>query len=225
MKCNNCGFVNESGALKCIKCNSPLSKSAPDSHEQKQGTSVDEIGPAENQKIFKTLLGEQAREKFIDRPGNFESAAPKEQHHSAPKECPHCGYQLMVAARICPNCNEEVTGGTKNPIKESKPSANFKGTIDPYSQKGFILRPIVNGSPAKEGLQFNGGTTSLNRDNTIKDNMTITSKTQAEIILDNGEWFIVDKSEKQTTFVRPGQPIKLNKGDIILLGDTKFIFE
>jgi hypothetical protein len=55
--------------------------------------------------------------------------------------------------------------------------------------------------------------------------MTITSKEQAEIKLENGDWYIVDKSEKKTTFVRPDAAIKLKKGDIILLGDTKFIFE
>ncbi len=55
--------------------------------------------------------------------------------------------------------------------------------------------------------------------------MTITSKEQAEIRLENGEWFLIDKSEKQTTFLRPGEPLKLRKGDIILLGDTKCIFE
>ncbi|MFN9710033.1 MAG: FHA domain-containing protein, partial [Bacteroidota bacterium] len=65
----------------------------------------------------------------------------------------------------------------------------------------------------------------LKRENTLKYNMKINSKEQAEIVLENGEWYIIDKSEKQTTFVRPGSLTKLNKGDIILLGDTKFIFE
>ena len=87
------------------------------------------------------------------------------------------------------------------------------------------MRPIVNGEPAKAPLVFDSSKAVLNRDNTIKDNMTITSKEQAEIKLENGEWFIVDKSEKQTTFVRPAGAMKLNKGDVILLGDTKFIFE
>jgi hypothetical protein len=242
MKCNNCGWSNKPEFSKCEKCNSVLSEfsdsSSPvnsnsqsdDSNykgtikgQQPNGGFIDQEPAAylyKNENIAGTLRAEQAREPFIDRP----VAAPQSQNM---KECPdeNCKYPLAPGTQYCPQCNRDVYMMQSSKKTPSSPPSNFKGTIDPYSRKGFSLRPIVNGEPAKAPLVFESNKAAINRDNTIKDNMTITSKVQAEIKLENGEWFIVDKSEKQTTFVRPSAAMKLNKGDIILLGDTKFIFE
>lgn len=244
MKCTNCGFKNEPNKSNCIKCNSPL---IMDQHRNianersKQdiaGTIVDQQAQEpyvdasssnpktlESKELAKTLMGEQPREGYIDR-----SAGRDYSNHINAKEinimeCNHCNYRLMPGATFCPNCNKEVNIAQGNLGASSKKPSAFAGTIDPYSRKGFTLRPVINGEAAKEGLEFNGSSAILNRENTIKDNMTITSKEQAEIVLENGEWYIVDKSEKKTTFVRAGNKIKLNKGDVVLLGDTKFIFE
>ena len=59
----------------------------------------------------------------------------------------------------------------------------------------------------------------------IKRNNTITSKVQAVFECINGVWYLVDQSEQQTTFVLANQPIALKKGDILLMGNRKFIFE
>jgi len=244
MKCTNCGFKNESNKSHCIKCNSPLIMDQP--AEIGEGRSVQDITGTivgqqadgsyvdvssshqeglESKGIAKTIMGDQPREKYIDRPAGTDHSKHIKAQEITIMECNHCNYRLMPGATICPNCNQEVNAGQGNKDNSSNKSSAFARTIDPYSRKGFTLRPIVNGEPAKEGLEFNGGSAKLNRENTIKDNMTITSKEQAEIVLENGEWYILDKSEKKTTFVQAGNKIKLNKGDIVLLGDTKFIFE
>jgi uncharacterized OB-fold protein len=244
MKCTNCGFKNESNKSHCIKCNSPLIMDQP--AEFGEGRSVQDIAgtivdlqaqesyvdaSSSNPKTFeskglaRTLMGEQPRERYIDRPAGTDYSNHIKDQEIYIMECNHCNYRLMPGATFCPNCNKEVNVVQGNLGASSKKPSAFAGTIDPYSRKGFTLRPVINGEPAKEGLEFNGGSAILNRENTIKDNMTITSKEQAEIVIENGEWYIVDKSEKKTTFVRAGNKIKLNKGDIVLLGDTKFIFE
>jgi uncharacterized OB-fold protein len=232
MKCTNCGFANNSERSVCEKCNTPLVQKKSVSSEQEEISrdvisktivGQDAQAHAEGQKISKTLLGEQAREKFIDRP--WENDIPKRENGGelSEKECPQCKYRLIPGSPLCPQCNYDLSLNQNNMPKNESPK--FSGTIDPYSRKSFTLRPIVNGEAAKEVKEYDGGSVVLNRENTLKDNMTITSKEQAEIVLENGEWYIIDKSEKQTTFVRPGSLTKLNKGDIILLGDTKFIFE
>jgi len=246
MKCNNCGWSNKPELSKCEKCNSVLSESSGSSShgykspqpndsiyqgtikgQQANGGFIDQE-PAgynsKNENIAGTLRAEQAKEPFIDRPVSAPVASSQNQNL---KECPdeNCRYPLTPGSQFCPQCNKDVNQMQNSKNAPSPQTSNFKGTIDPYSRKGFSLRPIVNGEPAKAPLVFDSSKAVLNRDNTIKDNMTITSKEQAEIKLENGEWYIVDKSEKKTTFVRPDGAIKLKKGDIILLGDTKFIFE
>ena len=57
------------------------------------------------------------------------------------------------------------------------------------------------------------------------ENNTITSKTQAIFEFRDGEWYITDKSDQQTTFIRASGAVKLEKGDIILMGNRKFIFD
>jgi hypothetical protein len=246
MKCNNCGFSNKPELSRCEKCNSVLSESSSSSSQdysspqskdssyqgtikgqQASGGFIDQesIGiNVSNENIAGTLRAEQAREPFIDRPVSAPFVPIQNQSLS---ECPYenCKYPLAQGTQFCPQCNRDVYQLENSKSNPTPQNSNFKGTIDPYSRKGFSLRPIINGEPAKAPLVFDTSSAVLNRENTIKDNMTITSKEQAEIKLENGEWYIVDKSEKQTTFVRPSSAMKLNKGDIILLGDTKFIFE
>ena len=245
MKCNNCGWSNKPELSRCEKCNSELSESSGSSSQfnnspqtndssyqgtitgpQPNGGFIDQESNAypKNENIAGTLRSEQPKEPYIDRPVSAPVVASQNQNLS---ECPdeNCKYPLAPGTQICPQCNRNVYQIQNSKSAPSPQTSNFKGTIDPYSRKGFSLRPIVNGEPAKAPLVFDSSKAVLNRDNTIKDNMTITSKEQAEIRLENGEWYIIDKSEKQTTFVRPAGAMKLNKGDIILLGDTKFIFE
>ena len=239
MNCSNCGFNNDPSNKRCIKCNEEIfshekngNNSVPSHHnarkldgQQAQESLVDQSANDSNNNsannYAKTLLGDQAKESYIDRPVSTQQNSKNEEGLI---NCPTCGYQLISSAKFCPNCNDEIKVASKHSVPIIKKSQDFKGTIDPFSRKGFSLRPIVNGEPGAHSLEF-GGTTELNRENTITDNLTITSKVQAEIKLENGEWFLTDRSEKKTTFIRAGEPLKLNKGDIILLGDTKFIFE
>lgn len=111
-------------------------------------------------------------------------------------------------------------------------AGGFKGTIDPSRQPatdasgGFTMNPVnKDGEPAKAPLQFTGAEVVLNRDNVDPGNPSITSKEQACIMQIDGAWHIVDRSALETTFVRVGTPHKLSKGDVILLGNRKFIFD
>jgi hypothetical protein len=116
--------------------------------------------------------------------------------------------------------------GDANPVNRvNRNEKALSGTIDPYSRKGFSLRPIVNGVPSSTILDFGENSVRLNRSNTLSDNMSITSKAQAEITNKDGVWTIIDHSESKTTFVHAGEPREIRKGDIIVMGDTKFIFE
>jgi len=64
----------------------------------------------------------------------------------------------------------------------------------------------------------------LNRSNLDPGNSSITGKVQAELTYEDGTWRMKDRSELQTTFLLASTPTPLKDGDILLLGDRKFIF-
>jgi hypothetical protein len=133
----------------------------------------------------------------------------------------------MSASTFCPNCNEPIKS-PEMPQHVQRPPARkpaIEGTIDPFRKTGFSLRPIVNGVPSSIVIEFSENQVKLNRGNTLQENMTITSKVQAEIIHKDGVWTIQDHSDAKTTFVQAAEPKEIRKGDIIVMGDTKFIFE
>lgn len=69
-----------------------------------------------------------------------------------------------------------------------------------------------------------GDNHELNRENLDPDNQTITSKVQAQLICEDGQWYIQDKSSQHTTFVYAGEKTAIKDGDVILMGNRQFVF-
>ena len=65
----------------------------------------------------------------------------------------------------------------------------------------------------------------LNRENTEQDNRTITSKEQAELICEDGKWYVLNRSELGSTYLEANRKLALEPGDVIVLGDRRFKFE
>jgi hypothetical protein len=79
----------------------------------------------------------------------------------------------------------------------------------------------VSASP----LSFSGEEVVLNRANTEPNNITITSKAQAMLTCEDKHWFIQDLSELKTTYLYVSEKTELKPGDIIVLGDRRFLFD
>ena len=123
---------------------------------------------------------------------------------------------------------------TTTPFSNKKgQKAVVEGTIDPFrSDQTSIgiawLRPVAReGEPEQAPISLAGSVQPLavNRAVLEPENNTITSKVQATFEFRDGEWYITDGSDQQTTFVRAAGPVKLEQGDIILMGNRKFIFD
>lgn len=164
--------------------------------------------------------------------------------------CAQCGFPLRPGAVKCPKCGAPVNGVSPAPSNKTivspadyTPQAdiksaafkNFKatsGTVNPYVD-GFdvepicILKPIKRSNERKEleSLELDGAETILKRSNTDPDNVTIATETQAVITHEGDKWFITDKSETHTTFVRASGKIELENGSIVLLGNRLFEFQ
>lgn len=78
---------------------------------------------------------------------------------------------------------------------------------------------------AYQPISYSGETISLNRANTDPNNNTITSKVQAVLTHDEEGWYIEDRSELRSTFIRADRKRKLESGDVIELGNRLFEFK
>ncbi len=227
MRCNNCGWDNPSTSMRCEKCNAP-----------QKGSMVQETNhgspDASSGNLNETIKGARPSGPYIDAPNeSVKSGAP-----GAAASCPFCGYPNSAGAVKCISCKKPLknndsedehrgnrkTGG--DPLKTTPPGR--METETPWSRRNsqkFSLKQLTTENQVKQTLDYSGEKVILNRDNTIPNNSTITSNQQAVIFNKEGKWFITDKSSLQTTFIRPGSPVEIKKGDIILLGDSRFEFD
>lgn len=128
----------------------------------------------------------------------------------------------------------------KATIVENKAAQDVKDakkTVNPYANlqhrqptvEAYCAIEPVPDSPAEAGrlkkFEFDKQQVVLRRENTEPGNSSITSKEQAVLTFENGAWYVEDKSAFQTTFVRAGRKLQLQDGDMILLGDRKFVFK
>ena len=96
---------------------------------------------------------------------------------------------------------------------ETKPHCSL--TIIPEEEENILPKRF----------EYEGNSIILNRENTEMSNRTITSKEQAEIVFDDGHWYLLDRSMLQTTYIQVNRKIEIIPDDIIVLGDRRFKFE
>lgn len=221
MRCKNCGWPNESNVSHCVKCNAPLQGSMVDSNlEMKQ--------PFEDSDIIKSTIRESSGN---DNTGNNQDCPPK--------SCPHCGYPVVSSMSECPICHTalDVKGGAQGFIGNRIPNGGRQaagrpvgGTINPWAVPNdgsfCTLRriPWQKEQVIYEPVSYSGDEIVLNRANTDANNNSITSREQAALLHENGEWFIENRSDLQTTLLRVDRRIKLEDGDVIMLGNRMFEF-
>ena len=212
MRCKNCGWENPAGNTKCEKCNASLKGATTDEDE-----SVPRPAPGN---LNKTVFEGSAQEG---------AGAANESN-----VCPQCGYPIRKNETSCPQCDysfvdikfteresayKDVPKDIKKTVSpwevSSMPSCTL--TMIPANEKETINSPVVS---------LTGETIILNRDNTERNNQTITSKEQAELTFENDKWYICDKSSMQSTYMYVGtEKRELKPGDIIMLGNRRFEFK
>lgn len=238
MRCKNCGWENPNGLNKCEKCHSQLTMNGLEDKPTNQVSERMKSTVAEN-----VIFEDKAQNPVpITCPqcgypvSNHFSYCPNCNHKLTEKNekqgaiCKSCGAHISVDAKYCSACGTptskespvhphiERTGlGTRmgGPSAFAK-AANTFCTLKPIPWEG----ERVNYNP----ITFSGDVIVLNRSNTDANNNTITSREQAVLTYENGSWFIENKSELKTTYIRINGRVKLNDGDIIILGNREFEF-
>lgn len=239
MRCNNCGWENNPSNMKCEKCNAPLKGSMIDNSSQvNQGNN----SSTDNRPLRGTLNEKDAFNNGSNSSGiNIGKGNTKCNNCGYPVSpnmniCPSCGSRLSNVGgnvtpqgKVCSNCGNALAAGDQFCPKCGRPTK--MGTINSGPQAGtgsfFTLRPIPWDAETVQyqPVSYSGKIVSLNRANTDANNNSITSKVQAVISNVNGEWFIEDKSSYQSTLIHVRGKVKLQDGDIIVMGNRKFEFK
>ena len=213
MRCKNCGWENPDNLTRCEKCNAPLEP-------------VSSPAP--------TAVTPQSFNRTVNEAAVFPGSPSQEG-----TRCPECGYPMRPGVTVCPNCHygaTEVERPAQRPAarpanptpKQVKPSPG-QGTVNPWVQVApankCVLEPIAqDGIENPASLRLKGDVHELNRANLDPENQTITSKIQACLTCEDGQWFIEDKSAQHTTFVYAGGKTALKDGDVVLMGNRQFVF-
>lgn len=244
MRCRNCGWENPAGKQKCEKCNAPLSGSMIDDSDS--FARKDSIAESLRGTIPESGSGSlsQMGEATDNIPSNCTDCGYPVS--TVMKVCPNCGKKLRDKAVVgvpegkqkCSKCGELASVGAKycsmcgNILSKDNPhSKPFGGTVNTWEvpQQGTFctLKPIAwrGEEISYHPVSYSGTAISLNRANTDPNNNTITSKEQAVLIREGSSWFIEDRSEQHTTFIRVGKRMKLENGDVIVLGNRLFEFK
>lgn len=175
----------------------------------------------------------------------FETSGANNISGGGEQTCPKCGYPISPSMNYCPNCDTPLHAGVP-PVQAPQPApAQARPHVHPQptpqGQKfstvmgapimaavgNFCtLRPIEwQGETVKYNpVTYSGDAILLNRANTDANNPTITSKEQAILSCEDGEWYIENRSELRSTYIRVNGKIRLQKGDIIILGNREFEF-
>lgn len=90
---------------------------------------------------------------------------------------------------------------------------------------GFKLVPADNYDGKAKEISFKSDNVILNRENIDPENITLNSEGHASLSCEDGEWFISNLSPTQTTYICTGRKIKIEPGDVIIVGNRRFIFQ
>ena len=246
MRCNNCGWNNADDVTHCVKCNSPLAAGGG----SRQGTVAgrqDELQEAPGRAAASGLAAPGVAETRRDHSGSAETlrgAPAGGDVGDLSKElitCPACHYPASSKVETCPMCGAALRSGTvlrpgnAGPSAQATPSMQpGEGTVDPFRQPQqpeapppmLFLERVGRPEEASKLLPFTaiGDQVHVNRQTLDDNNFTITSRLQASFVFKENKWWLVDKSDLKTTFIQVKEPVELKDGDIVLMGDRRFIF-
>ncbi len=250
MRCKNCGWPNKPSEITCVKCNSPLSSDNDDVDFVGRDDMSQSSRPLNKTVLEDDVFGTDElnnnRQNFNQtRTENAEALTqcPKCGYplRAGVDKCPNCKFQITNTNQSNQNNvevqtrkdlgNQDTYHRPTRMVSGNGAKGNFRGTINPYMmnmevEPTFVLKPIKRMEERRdfEEQEYEGKQVVLNRDNTERNNQSITSRQQAVISNNDGHWYIEDKSEQRTTFVQAAQKIELHDGDIILLGNRLFEF-
>ncbi|MCM1036126.1 MAG: FHA domain-containing protein [Bacteroides sp.] len=203
MRCKNCGWPNDDGVARCVKCNASLS----------------------------ALPGGQAAPSAVSDSGVSLNATLREAPadgcaSEAPDGCAKCGYPLSAGMKVCPVCHAPVAANAAAAAGDTNLGATVNPWAAPTDTPDCTLEciPWQTETAGYAPVRYAGPSVVLSRANTDAANNTITSREQALLLYEDGRWYIENRSDMHTTLLRVDRRLPLEDGDVIVLGNRMFKF-
>lgn len=156
-------------------------------------------------------------------------------------KCPSCGFYPLrnevSAAHPCPNCGTTGDVSAAAPASPTyQPASGHQmqkaaganktmrlGDLSPEEEAKPEFRLTEERSQAIK--EFMGAEVSVNRDNLDAGNMSISGQEHATFVLEDGKWYLNDKSSNGATFIQLTGKVELTDGTKILMGNRIYTFE
>ena len=200
--CTPCGTENPSDAMECSCCHRVRSVQMNDESSENDSR--------EQRKTIVRTAGINQLEPGLTRKGSAN------QRQNAPRE-------TIVSHSTHLDQREEKRVERQPTVRGG---IGFHKAVAPSIPKCSLTLIPEEGEDVKSMKHdYEGETVILNRGNTEPTNRTITSKEHAVLTYKEGGWFIEDKSTFETTFIKVMGKKELQDGDVIALGDRRFIFK
>ena len=198
MRCKNCGYVNEDNVSRCIKCNAELGGTT------NNGGSGWHSSPTQSEEF-------QPAQTVCEPSGSIHHA----EHGTSKRQRPE-PFSNVSNEDSKQEAAHYPLGGTINPWAKKKGAACWLKSID--------YKPSVGPHPGYGNLvSCNGDEFELTRSNTNPADNTISSH-QAVLTHDASGWYIEDTSTYHSTAIIVSRRTKLEEGDTIVLGSSRFVF-
>ena len=212
MRCNNCGWNNSKGLVRCEKCNYPLDGSL----NLRDGSDLDSSSDADDGS--KTVKGQAPNTAAWDRENKSTSKPNVKEGAEILQNFQTTGDTEIKAktSQKSSEAGEELS--TINPFtkakKESSMPASIKGVLS-------ICRVDTETNEIVETKKIDIGNQKvvLNRQSVNPENRTISSKGHAELIWVEDKIFLKNLNSAKTTFIRVDKLTEVKKGTCILLGN------
>lgn len=234
MRCSKCGFDNPEGVNACVKCGQTIQGNAgsylplratvvsANSQDERPGytprptviaTPDGYANPMRATVLDKQDVGfdSQARQTRVIGNDSFSKTSDthKEQAVDTSVKCQYCQAEIRADYAFCPMCGKPI----EHPTMPEGPKCSL--TVIPEEDEQI----------EETTLTYVGEVIVLNRDNTDRENRTITSKEQAVLLYKDEKWYIENRSEYCTTYIEASRSFEIRSGDVIMLGDRRFRFD
>ena len=251
MRCDNCGWNNPDGLTKCQKCNqeltppvsvapapSPASSNSmnqtvmdPSRHggEQQSFAYCDKCGyPLSSLSAFCPNCGAQLKK---EEPG------PSRAYASTVRVLPDSFMEpaapVQVPAEHLPKATvreipeELMNGGAYSKTVRVLPEEMLVEEVPAQpSEPSFRLTPMDNFDGASTGVkEYSGASASVNREALVTDGAYLPEGLDVEFVCEDGQWSVVEKSGLKAVYVAASHPVKLQPGDVIVIGNRRYLFE
>ena len=252
MRCDNCGWSNPDGLTKCQKCNQDLVPPVPVSPASVQTAASNAINqtiidpsrsgavlqpsstvscsrcgyPLSSAASFCPNCGTEVKQTSTPHSQTVR-VLPEEFLDSTPTPDP-VEVNLKATVREIPvelmentRFSQTVRVLPEEMLVDEEPAEPVK-PVEP----SFKLVPMDNFDGATpKALEYSGASSCINGSSLVSEGAYMPEGVEMEFTCVDGQWSVLDKSGAKNIFVSTSRPVQLQSGDVVVVGNRRFIFE